>query len=157
MAVSIRAARSTDLEFLVEGNASMAAETEDRELDRELLAEGVASALGDESKGRYFVADDGEGPVGQLLVTREWSDWRCGWFWWIASVYVVPECRDQGVFSKLYAHVLAEARRDPEVCGIRLYVDARNERAAAAYRTLGMADTGYRIYEVDFRLDPAWR
>jgi GNAT superfamily N-acetyltransferase len=152
MAVSIRTARSTDLEFLVEGNARMAAETEDRELDRELLAEGVAEVLGDSGKGRYFVADDGEEPIGQLLITREWSDWRCGWFWWIASVYVVPESRDQGVFSQLYGHVVAEARRDPEVCGLRLYVDARNERAATVYRALGMRDAGYRVYEVDFRL-----
>jgi len=152
MAVSIRAARSTDLEFLVEGNARMAAETEDRELDRELLAEGVAAVLADPGKGRYVVADDGEGPVGQLLLFREWSDWRCGWFWWIASVYVVPESRDQGVFSKLYGHVLAEARREPDVCGLRLYVDSRNERAATVYRALGMQDAGYRVFEDDFRL-----
>jgi len=150
MAVSIRSARSTDLEFLVDGNALLAEETEDRDLDRELLAEGVAAVLGDEAKGRYYVADDGEGPIGQLLVTREWSDWRCGWFWWIASVFVVPESRDRGVFSRLYAHVLTEARRDPEVCGLRIYVDDRNERAATVYRALGMRDAGYRVYEVDF-------
>jgi GNAT superfamily N-acetyltransferase len=152
MAVSIRAARTTDLEFLVDGNARMAAETEERDLDRELLAEGVAAVFADDSKGRYFVADDGENPIGQLLVTREWSDWRCGWFWWIQSVYVVPEARGRGVFSRLYASLLAEARRDPEVCGLRLYVDARNERAAAVYRRNGMRDAGYRIFEVDFRL-----
>ena len=152
MLVSIRAARSTDLEFLVEGNARMAAETEGRELDRELLAEGVAAVFGDEAKGRYFVADDGESPIGQMLITREWSDWRCGWFWWIQSVYVVPESRDRGVFSNMYAHLVATARRDPEVCGLRLYVDVSNEHAAAVYRTIGMQEAGYSIYEVDFRL-----
>jgi len=155
MTVSIRAARSTDLEFLVDGNARMAAETEQRDLDRELLAEGVAAVFADDSKGRYYVADDGEGPIGQLLVTREWSDWRCGWFWWIQSVYVVPEARRRGVFSRLYAHLLGEARRDPEVCGLRLYVEARNERAATVYRSNGMRLAGYRIYEVDFRLATA--
>ena len=152
MSVSIRSARATDLEFLVEGNAAMAAETEARELDRELLAEGVAAVFGDEAKGRYYVADDGEEPIGQLLVTREWSDWRADWFWWMQSVYVVPESRGRGVFARLYAHVLAEARRDPEVCGIRLYVDNRNSAAAAVYERLGMDDAGYRVFEVDFRL-----
>jgi ribosomal protein S18 acetylase RimI-like enzyme len=155
MRVSIRAARSTDLEFLVDGNARMAEETEDRELDRETLAEGVAAVFADETKGRYFVADDGEGPIGQLLVTREWSDWRAGWFWWIQSVYVLPESRDQGVFSQLYAHLVGEAHRDPEVCGLRLYVDTRNETAAAIYRALGMHDAGYRIFELDFRMGEA--
>jgi GNAT superfamily N-acetyltransferase len=152
MPVAIRAARPTDLEFLVEGNARMAAETEDRELDRELLAEGVAAVFANDSRGRYYIADDGDGPVGQLLVTREWSDWRSGWFWWIQSVYVVPEARGQGVFSQLYAHLLDAARRDPDVCGLRLYVDRANDHATAVYERLGMRDSGYRIYEVDFRL-----
>ncbi len=152
MSLSIRVARATDLEFLVEGNARMAAETEGRELDRELLAEGVAAVFGDEAKGRYYVADDGEGPVGQLLVTREWSDWRAGWFWWLQSVYVVPEARGRGVFARLYAQVLDEARRDPDVCGLRLYVDVDNAAAAGVYERLGMDDAHYRVYEVDFRL-----
>ena len=152
MAVSIRAARSTDLEFLVEGNARMAAETEERELDRELLAEGVAAVFGDENKGLYFVADDGEGPIGQMLITREWSDWRSGWFWWLQSVYVVPESRDRGVFSAMYAYLVDAAKRDPEVCGLRLYVDVSNQHAAAVYRTIGIKEAGYSVYEVDFRL-----
>lgn len=151
MTVAIRRARATDLEFLVDGNARMAAETEDRELDRELLAEGVAAVFGDAAKGTYYVADDGEEPIGQLLLTREWSDWRCGWFWWIQSVYVVPEARGRGVFAKLYGHVLGEARRDPEVCGLRLYVDEDNHAATAVYLRSGMTDAHYRVYEVDFR------
>jgi ribosomal protein S18 acetylase RimI-like enzyme len=153
MRISIRQARATDLEFLVDGNARMAEETEGRALDRELLAEGVAAVFGDDAKGRYYIADDGEQPLGQLLVTREWSDWRAGWFWWIQSVYVVPESRGQGVFARLYSHVLDEARRDPEVCGIRLYVDERNAAATAVYERLGMQDAGYRVFEVDFRLE----
>ena len=152
MPISIRAARPTDLEFLVDGNARMAAETEDRELDRELLAEGVAAVFADHRRGHYYVADDGEDPVGQLLVTREWSDWRCGWFWWIQSVYVVPEARGRGIYSQLYAHLTELARRDPEVCGLRLYVDQGNSHASMVYQRLGMKDSGYRVYEEDFRL-----
>ena len=155
MTVAIRLARPTDLEFLVEGIARLVAETEGRDLDRELLAEGVAAVFGDESKGRYYIADDGEEPIGQLLVTREWSDGRAGWFWWLASVYVVPVARGRGVFTSLYGYVLAEAHRDPEVCGVRLYVDEDNEAAAAVYRRCGMRDGGYRIFEEDFRLAAA--
>lgn len=153
MPYSVRAARPTDLEFIVEGNARMAFETEGRELDRELLGEGVAEVLNDAAKGLYFIADDGDGPVGQLLLTYEWSDWRCGWFWWIQSVYVVPEARESGVFSLLFRHVREAARRDPEVCGLRLYVERENDRAQAIYRHLGMQATGYRVLEVDFRRD----
>lgn len=152
MTLTFRDARPEDLDFLVEGNARMALETEDRTLDRAILTQGVAAVLADAGHGRYVVADDGTGPVGQLLLTREWSDWRCGWFWWIQSVYVVPAARGRGVYSGLYGHVLEEARADAGVCGIRLYVDYRNERAARTYARLGMIDSGYRIYEVDFRL-----
>jgi ribosomal protein S18 acetylase RimI-like enzyme len=152
MPVTIRPARTTDLEFLVDGNARMALETEARELDRELLAEGVAAVLSDPAKGQYYVADDGDAPVGQLLVTYEWSDWRCGWFWWIQSVYVVPEARGGGVFSRLYGHLRDSAQRDPEVCGLRLYVEHDNAAAIALYHRLGMQESGYRVLEVDFRL-----
>ncbi len=151
MSFVVRAARATDLEFLVDGNARMAWETEQRELDRALLEEGVAAVLADPRKGRYWIADDGDGPVGQLMVTDEWSDWRCGFFWWIQSVYVVPEARARGVFSRLYRHVLDAARRDPEVCGLRLYVEHGNDAAQAIYRHLGMSEAGYRVLEDDFR------
>lgn len=151
MPYSVRAARPTDLEFIVDGNTRMAVETEGRELDRELLGEGVAEVLNDAAKGRYLIADDGDGPVGQLLLTYEWSDWRCGWFWWIQSVYVVPEARGRGVFSRLYEYARDAARRDAEVCGLRLYVEHENDLAQAIYRHLGMRETGYRVLEVDFR------
>lgn len=150
MPVSIRPARPTDLEFLVDGNARMLAEIDAREPDRELIAEGVAATLADGNKGCYFIADDGEEPIGQMLVTREWSDWRAGWFWWIQSPYVVPEARGRGVFTSLYGHVVSEARRDPEVCGVRLYVDQRNDNAIAVYERTGLLDAGYRVYEADF-------
>ena len=150
MTLAIRPARATDLEFLVEGNAMLAVETEGRELDRDLLAEGVALALADGNRGRYFIADDGEEPIGQLLVQREWSDWRAGWFWWVSSLYVVPDARGRGVFTLLWQHLRTLAERDPEVCGIRLYVDQRNDAALAVYERIGMLDAGYRIFEVDF-------
>jgi len=157
MSLAIRPARSTDLEFLVEGNALLALETEGRELDRELLAEGVALALADETRGRYFIADDGEGPIGQLLVTREWSDWRAGWFWWVSSLYVVPAARGRGVFTHLWNHLKSLAHREPDVCGLRLYVDQRNDAATAIYERIGMLDTGYRLFEVDFTPTDATR
>ena len=59
-------------------------------LDPAILESGVACALADPDRLRYWVAElDGETqPVGQAAVTREWSDWRQGWIWWFQSVYV---------------------------------------------------------------------
>ena len=84
------------------------------------------------------------------MVTFEWSDWRCGRFWWIQSVYVAAEARRQGVYSALHAAVRERARSDPEGCGIRLYVEQENVGAQRTYAVLGMAETHYRIYEEEF-------
>jgi GNAT superfamily N-acetyltransferase len=82
-----------------------------------------------------------------MQVTYEFSDWRNGWFWWIQGVYVRPESRRQGVFRKLYEHVAEAAQRDPDVIGLRLYVERDNERAHQTYLGFGMAWTSYLLME----------
>ena len=41
--------------------------------------------------------------------------------------------RGQGVFRRLYGHVRTLARAQPEVCGLRLYVERENNRAQQTY------------------------
>jgi ribosomal protein S18 acetylase RimI-like enzyme len=130
----------------------MARETEHRDLDSDVVAAGVAALFDEPSRGGYHVAErDGE-IVGSLMLTREWSDWRNGEFWWIQSVYVVPEARRQGVFRALYDDVLERARETDGVCGVRLYVEKENGPALEVYDAVGMSRTSYRLYEVDFVL-----
>jgi len=148
----IRPAYPREIGVLVEFNAAMARETEGRELEAARLREGVEAVFADAGRGTYYVALRGEEIVGALLVTGEWSDWRNGLFWWIQSVYVVPAARRSGVFRRLYEHVLERARGNPEVCGLRLYVDQDNTRAQEVYRRLGMAAARYRFFELDFVL-----
>jgi GNAT superfamily N-acetyltransferase len=111
----------------------------------------VRALLTDPGKGRYFIAEDAGRPVGQLMYTTEWSDWRNGDFWWIQSVYVRQEARRRGVFSLLYRHLERLARSSPGVCGIRLYMEAHNVTARATYLKLGLVDSGYQVLEIDFR------
>src|SRR3546814_16573785 len=83
----------------------------------------------------YFVAIDGDGVrVGTLMLTREWSDWRNGDWWWIQSGYVVPASRRRGLFAALYHHAKALARATPGVIGLRLYVARGNEVARREVR-----------------------
>jgi ribosomal protein S18 acetylase RimI-like enzyme len=150
MNLTIRPATASDADFLANGNAAMALETEHKRLDPSVVGAGVRAALADSSKGRYFVAEVNGVRVGQLMFTYEWSDWRNGTFWWIQSVYVLPAARRGGVFRGLFRHVEQLAAQDPSVCGIRLYVERENIRAQATYRHCGLQDAGYAVMEVDY-------
>lgn len=146
----IRRAAPADAALIAEFNSAMARETEQRDLPPERILSGVRRALADEARGAYFIAAQGARAVGQLLVTREWSDWRDGWFWWIQSVYVAPDVRGMGVYRALHAHVEHLARDTPDVRGLRLYVDAENLAAQEVYRRLGMSQTNYLLFETDW-------
>ncbi len=149
--IRIRPSVPADAPFIISANRRMALETEGLELDPELLEPGVRKALADPSLGRYFIAESGGKAVGQLMLTFEWSDWRNGQFWWIQSVFVEPEHRQQGVFGALYRHAEETARASGTVCGLRLYVEKDNHRARRIYERLGMHMTGYDMLEVTFR------
>ena len=129
----------------------MALETEGRTLDPTILRAGVRAVFNDPARGFYLIAElDGQ-PAGQMMITYEWSDWRNGVFWWIQSVYTIPELRGRGIFKALYSRVDAMARRmSGEVCGLRLYVESHNQRAQAAYLRCGMSEAIYRMFEVDY-------
>jgi GNAT superfamily N-acetyltransferase len=153
MIVSIRRANLADVEAIAEHNAAMARETEGLELDRERLQQGGEAVLRDPGKGFYTVAEVDGRVVGQMMVTFEWSDWRNGTFWWLQSVYVQPAYRRQGVYQRLYKHVLAEAKARDDICGVRLYVSKENQIAQQVYERLGLKPAHYAMYEVDFVLE----
>ncbi len=140
---------------LVKMNIAMALETESIELDNEAVRLGVSHALRDPGRGTYYIAQLADTVVGCLLITREWSDWRNAWFWWIQSVYVHPDHRRKGVFRALYEHVVDRARRDATACGIRLYVAQSNKRAQQTYCKLGMGKARYELFELDWSLERA--
>ncbi len=151
-AIRVRRAEPQDLETLVEFNAALACESEAKRLDLERLRAGVAALFQNPSRGFYLVAQGSKFVVGQLLITKEWSDWRNGDFWWIQSVYVKPEFRRQGVYRALHNHVLAEAKERGDVCGVRLYVDQDNHVAKRVYASLDMQQSHYDLLEIDFVL-----
>ena len=150
MKINIRNANLNDAPIIADFNYSIAAETEHIELDRKRLLRGVIALLKDDSKGFYILAEIGGRVAGQLMITYEWSDWRCATFWWIQSVYVPKEFRGAGVFKQLYRHIEKRARKNKSVCGLRLYVERSNSRAQQTYEHLGMNKADYNMYEIDF-------
>lgn len=145
--LEIRSATLDDWQTIAEFNLKLAEETEPHELDRATVEAGVRALLADDRKGRYFVATAEGRIIGQLMHTREWSDWRNGDVWWLQSVYVDAGFRRRGVFASLKRHLEELAEADPHVVGLRLYVERDNGHAQATYRSLGFESAGYLVMQ----------
>jgi GNAT superfamily N-acetyltransferase len=149
----VRPARQDDVPAIVSFSAAMALETEGRRLDQARLLDGTRALLATPERGFFMVAEDERGQlIGQLMITFEWSDWRNAVFWWIQSVYVAPAWRRQGVYRRMHETIVAQAKADPSVCGIRLYVERQNGTARTVYQRVGLAPSAYAVYEQDFVL-----
>jgi GNAT superfamily N-acetyltransferase len=144
--ILIRKAVPVDAHQIIDFQLNMAWETENIKLVPEVVTKGVDAVFHDQSRGQYYVADDGGNVVASLLITYEWSDWRNRNVWWFQSVYVVPQYRRQGIFRKMYGYI-RQLAEEQDIAGLRLYVDTRNTRAQKTYEALGMSSEHYSFYE----------
>ncbi len=145
--IKIRIAEEKDASALIEFNQAMALETEGKKLEPEKIEKGVKAVFQDEKKGFYVVAENENSEIiGGLMVTFEWSDWRNSWFWWIQSVYILPEGRGKRIYSQLYDFVKSEANQNGNVCGFRLYVETENKHAQKVYEKVGMEISHYLMF-----------
>lgn len=148
--LDVRNARRDDVPFLADCNIAMAYESEKKRLDRDVLTRGIVAVFDHPERGFYVIAECEGKAVGSLLITHEWSDWRNGGWWWIQSVYVMPDARRSGVFSAMYREIETRARASEGVIGLRLYVEKENSRAQATYAALGMEPAYYSLYQRSF-------
>ena len=144
--LTITLGKASDIDAIVRFQADMAMESEGTMLDMDRLALGVTSAINDEQRGIYLVARAEGKPIGSLMLTREWSDWNNQWYWWIQSVYVMPEYRKKGVYKAMYT-TLKDMARENGVSQIRLYADRTNLAAQQVYKKLGMHESHYLMFE----------
>jgi ribosomal protein S18 acetylase RimI-like enzyme len=145
--MEIRQATINDAAAIAEFNIKMAKETENMDLIPEVIGAGVRNMIENSQMGFYLVAEKDNIIQASLMVTTEWSDWRNGLFWWIQSVYVQAEFRRTGLYRKLYEKVKSLANDESNVCGFRLYVEHDNRVAQQTYRSLGMEQTDYQLFE----------
>ena len=148
--VAVRSATLSDAETLVDFNCRLAQESEDLILDRTTVHGGVVRGLQVGEEVRYFVAELEGRIVGQLMLTREWSDWRNGWIIWLQSLYVVAEYRRQGIFRAIFDHVRQHCLSEDVAC-LRLYVEEENHSAIETYIRLGFKDANYRVMELSVK------
>jgi ribosomal protein S18 acetylase RimI-like enzyme len=144
----VRSAQRDDHDAITDLNCRLAEETESRSLKRDTVSAGVLRGLQLPGDVLYLVAEQGGRVVGQLMLTREWSDWRNGWMAWLQSVYVLPEARRLGIFRSLLDHAIVTSRQQKDVVALRLYVEDENTVAQETYLRLGFVDGHYRVMEM---------
>jgi ribosomal protein S18 acetylase RimI-like enzyme len=145
--MTVREATSHDIPSLLDFQLKMALETENVTLEISALTLGVQRMFKDSTKGRYYVAEENGEVIGCLMTTYEWSDWRNGTILWIQSVYVDKPHRGKGVYKELYNFIKQMVQEDPDMTGIRLYVDKTNLPAQEVYKKLGMNGEHYATFE----------
>jgi GNAT superfamily N-acetyltransferase len=143
----IRMAERGDAECIARFNEEMALETEQHQLDSAKIRNGVKAVFHNPELGFYLVTEHEGDPVACLMVTYEWSDWRNGMFWWVQSVYVQPEFRRHGIYRRMYQALKELALEKGGVAGFRLYAETENQIAHDTYRSCGMDECHYRMFE----------
>ena len=144
--IEITIGTTADIETIAQFQINMAMESEGYKLNQEQIVRGVSAVMSDANKGTYLVARVDGIAVGSLLLTREWSDWNNCWYWWVQSVYVMPQYREQGIYRTMYSHVKGMTQSE-NVSQVRLYVDKSNYSAQRVYQKLGMQECHYLMYE----------
>ncbi|MGK7886794.1 MAG: GNAT family N-acetyltransferase [Crocosphaera sp.] len=145
--INVRLAQLSDAEDIASFNRVMAKETEGKILLPDIVLAGVNTLLSNPSQGFYIVAEMDFQVVGCLMITKEWSDWRNGVFWWIQSVFVKQEYRRRGIYRRMYQFIKQLANEKDDVCGFRLYVEQNNTIAQETYKELGMTQLPYLMFE----------
>jgi L-amino acid N-acyltransferase YncA len=143
----IREATERDIPSIIDFQLKLALETENITLEIATLTHGIHKLFKDSTKGRYYVAEEGNEVIGCLMTTYEWSDWRCGTVIWIQSVYIAASHRGKGVYKKMYEHIQQLVMTGHDMRGIRLYVDKTNKPAQQVYEKLQMNGEHYQVYE----------
>ena len=156
MKFEVRAGRITDVPIIAQFQLDMAMESEGIQLDRDRLLSGISAVVTDKERGLYFLAMTDGKCVGSLMLTKEWSDWNNGWYWWIQSVFVKPAYRGMRVFHTLYESV-RQAAIEEHAIALRLYVDKSNVQAQHVYQKVGMQESHYLMYEEKLQHVPTIR
>jgi len=93
--------------------------------------------------------DEGNAPVGAILVNVYRSIKFGGRSLWIEGLYVAPEFRRRGIGRELVEHVIDWGEERPFL-GVDLEAYQTNTPAAVLYRTLGFRRLGRARFSYDY-------
>lgn len=143
--LTVRRATEDDLPKLIEFVLAQVKEGEGAIKSEEVVSLGIRRALIDDSLAMYWVlVDEADIPVGCASVTREWSNWNAGYYWWMQSLYIGREQRGKGGMAMVIDAIKAEMIYQGGL-ELRLYVNKDNLPAKAAYERNNFYTSVYEV------------
>lgn len=142
----VRRANSEDIPIIVDFTIQEAIESEGLNPNVSTVRRGVETAFESEWIAAYWVLEHlgSARIVGSVSVVEEWSDWNAAPYWFIQSIYVLPEFRGRNLMKFMLDKVRREAR-DKGVIELRLYVHKKNRRAINAFLLYGFQLEPYQL------------
>ena len=160
MSYESRPATLSDLDILVSFVLAEANEAEGASKVPDTVRKGIRVGLEQPDVARYWVLEKVKGGseqeattatatiekqvVASVSIIREWSDWHASYYWWIQSMFILPNYRGQGLMKPLLEAV-KEAAKAEQALELRLYVHRDNQRAIRAYQREGFAASVYVV------------
>jgi len=145
MKFKVRNAKLDDLDNLVEFVIAEANEAEGIIKSSEIVLNGIKAGLENPDIARYWIIENENGnPFGNVSVVKERSDWNCAFYWWIQSMFLLPNYRGIGLMEALLKEVKLAAENENAI-ELRLYVHKDNDRAIKAYKKVGFCNSDYNM------------
>lgn len=145
MKFKVRNAKLDDLGNLAEFVIAEANEAEGIIKSSEIVLNGIKAGLENPDIARYWIIENENGnPFGNVSVVKEWSDWNCAFYWWIQSMFLLPNYRGIGLMEALLKEVKLAAENENAI-ELRLYVHKDNDRAIKAYKKVGFCNSDYNM------------
>jgi ribosomal protein S18 acetylase RimI-like enzyme len=116
------------------------------------LREAFEFALRTPDEYRFCVVARDREVLAVAALHRAYSSWHGRPYGTIEDVYVSEEARRGGLASRLLEFIRQEAERRG-YCRLSLDVLDGNQAAQSCYQRFGMADAGYRVYEMELGED----
>ena len=142
MTYTIRPAVAADVETLIEFTVREARDAEGAWLDAARVRRGVTRVFEDPRLARYWVAETEGRIVASISALTEWSNFHGGHYWWVQSLFIVPEHRGHGLVDLLLDHLAGAAAADGAI-DLRLYAHQSNARARRVYARCGFTIAPY--------------
>ncbi len=147
----IRFAELKDQERIINFQIACAKETEGLDLSYKVVERGVLMIFSfthtNSPLGQYIVAvNEKDEVVGCCLFQFQFSDWNCGIYLNIESVYVDYNYRGIGVMQKMYSFAEVYSTNRGDVSEIRSTVLLKNKPMIWALEKINVKDSGYSVF-----------